>query len=358
MRTRTAVSLTVSLTASGIALYLALRNVPLTDLFSYLLLIDYWWIIPTLVVILAIQILKAARWMLIIRSWGLAITLSRALQILMIAFMLNCILPGRIGELARPMMLIRENNFPFSSGIATVAAERVFDLVILLIFLICTLSIVTIDPALDITFGNIHLNSETLNRIVSGMVKLLFLLLAVLIFFGFEKTRKKTTEILLTISRRMPGSGTKLHSITGKTLEFIVRNINQFADGLSLFRSPKSLVFFLAISAVIWLCSALPYYLFAMGCPGVDLSFFQSLMVMVFICFFIALPSVPGFWGLWEAGGVFALTLLGIQGEAAAGFILTNHAVQLFPVIVIGLYSAMASSINIFQIKPENKQGI
>ena len=28
---------------------------------------------------------------------------------------------------------------------------------------------------------------------------------------------------------------------------------------------------------------------------------------MIIICFFIALPSVPGYWGIWEAGGVFAL---------------------------------------------------
>jgi uncharacterized membrane protein YbhN (UPF0104 family) len=72
---------------------------------------------------------------------------------------------------------------------------------------------------------------------------------------------------------------------------------------------------------------------------------------MVIVCFFIALPSVPGFWGLWEAGGVFALALFGISNQQAVAYTLVNHAAQLFPVISIGLLSAMVTSVNIFKIR-------
>ena len=68
---------------------------------------------------------------------------------------------------------------------------------------------------------------------------------------------------------------------------------------------------------------------------------------MVVVCFFIALPSAPGFWGLWEAGGVFALSLFGIPNKDAVGFILVNHVVQLVPVIIIGWLSAIVTGINI-----------
>jgi uncharacterized membrane protein YbhN (UPF0104 family) len=71
---------------------------------------------------------------------------------------------------------------------------------------------------------------------------------------------------------------------------------------------------------------------------------------MVVVCFFIALPSAPGFWGLWEAGGVFALSLFGVPPKDALGFTLANHAVQLFPVIVAGLISAMLTSVNILRL--------
>jgi uncharacterized membrane protein YbhN (UPF0104 family) len=77
---------------------------------------------------------------------------------------------------------------------------------------------------------------------------------------------------------------------------------------------------------------------------------------MVIICFFISLPSVPGWWGLWEAAGVFALSLFGVSSKEAAGFTLANHALQVFPVIIVGLTSAMIISVNIRQMSFEGRQ--
>jgi hypothetical protein len=58
---------------------------------------------------------------------------------------------------------------------------------------------------------------------------------------------------------------------------------------------------------------------------------------------------------LWEAGGVFALALFGISANTAAGFTLANHAIQLFPVVVVGFVSAVITSVNIWQISLEKK---
>ena len=78
--------------------------------------------------------------------------------------------------------------------------------------------------------------------------------------------------------------------------------------------------------------------------------------VMVIVCFFISLPSVPGFWGLWEAGGIFALSLFGVTVEEAAGFTLANHAIQVIPVIITGFLSAMHLSVNIRQMSYQGKE--
>jgi hypothetical protein len=85
----------------------------------------------------------------------------------------------------------------------------------------------------------------------------------------------------------------------------------------------------------------------------VSLSYGQWFAVIVMICFFIALPSVPGYWGLWEAGGIFAMRLFGISAEAAAGATLLNHALQVLPVMVVGLVSALITSVNIVQVAYE-----
>ena len=71
---------------------------------------------------------------------------------------------------------------------------------------------------------------------------------------------------------------------------------------------------------------------------------------MLIVCFFIALPSAPGFWGLWEAGGVFAMLLFGVSEKEAAGFTLANHAIQMFPVIIMGLISAFITGVDIRRV--------
>ena len=71
---------------------------------------------------------------------------------------------------------------------------------------------------------------------------------------------------------------------------------------------------------------------------------------MLIVCFFIALPSAPGFWGLWEAGGVFAMLLFGVSEREAAGFTLANHAIQMFPVIIMGLISAFITGVDIRRV--------
>ena len=59
---------------------------------------------------------------------------------------------------------------------------------------------------------------------------------------------------------------------------------------------------------------------------------------------------MPGFWGLWEAAGVFALSIFGVAEKDALGFTLVNHAAQVFPVIVIGFVSALITSVNILKL--------
>jgi glycosyltransferase 2 family protein len=53
---------------------------------------------------------------------------------------------------------------------------------------------------------------------------------------------------------------------------------------------------------------------------------------------------------LWEAGGVFALSIFGIAEKDALGFTLVNHACQIFPVIIIGIASALITSVNILRL--------
>ncbi len=345
MKKRTLISLVPGLIISLPALWLAFRNVPLDELLAYMGEIHWFWVFPSVIIIFVSFSLRSLRWQMIVTSVS-PLSFWSAFHPLMIGFMLNCILPGRVGELARPLILSRNEKVPLSSGLATVAAERVFDLLLLLIFLLIVMAHVEIAPDTEIHFNNIHLNRETLDMLESGMLKLTAVLIAGIISVTAEKSRKFIQRCIMSApSLLFFLSASAKQKLTEKISVPLSCLAESFASGFMLLRSWRKMGICAVLSALIWILSAFSYYVFSLGCPGIDLTFSQMFAVMILICFFIALPSVPGFWGVWEAGGVFALSLFGISGPDAAGFTLANHAVQVFPVIVIGLVSAMITGI-------------
>jgi hypothetical protein len=130
------ISLSIGGLISVLTLYLAFRNVPTDDLATYLGTINYWWIFPTIGIIALTFVLRAIRWKIILKDIC-DVTFWQAFHPTMIGFMMNCVLPGRVGELARPVLLKQKRGLPMITGLATVATERIFDLCICLSFLHC-----------------------------------------------------------------------------------------------------------------------------------------------------------------------------------------------------------------------------
>ncbi|MFC1816176.1 lysylphosphatidylglycerol synthase transmembrane domain-containing protein [Thermodesulfobacteriota bacterium] len=357
MRKNIIISLMLGVIVSTVAFYFAFKNVPFDDLLSYVKSINYLWILPSIAVALISFILRAFRWQVIL-STVREINFWRAFNPMMIGFMINCIFPGRAGELARPIILKKKDNVPFTTGLATVAAERMFDVSLLITFFTVVLAFVRIDPDLNITYGTYHLNREILEAVGRGMLKLCLVLIAGIIMISIAKIREIIIRLIINkIPMLFFGSSSVFKSkIRDKVCMPLVRVVENFAAGFSLVRHPQKIAICVGLSFFVWGLSALSYYFMALGCPGIDLSFLEISAVMIIICFFIALPSVPGFWGIWEAGGVFALSIFGVSSKAAAGMTLVNHAIQMFPVIIVGFISAIVTGVNIWRVTYEREE--
>jgi len=341
---------------SAVALYFAFKNVPLAELFDYLVSINYLWVVPAVVIAFLSFALRAWRWRIILESTR-KISIWRAYNPMMIGFMINCVLPGRLGEVARPVILQKEEKIPFTTGLATVVAERVFDICILLTLFILTVGMLQIDPDQSVVFGSYHLNLETLQTVFSGLLKLGALLIVGIGLFSIGKFRKMIYSVVMYTPALLFFTGEKFKSAVRKKIcEPVIDILKNIARGFTLIRYPKKILSCTVLSVFIWGLAAFSYYLFSLGSPGVNLTYLEITTVMVIVCFFISLPSVPGWWGLWEAGGIFALSLFGVTAKEAAGFTLANHAIQVFPVIIAGLVSAMLLSVNIRQMSYRGKE--
>jgi hypothetical protein len=349
MHKKIVLSLIIGVLASVGMLYLAFRNVPLADLTAYIAQINYFWIIPSVALTILAFVLRVVRWQLILKN-EIQLSFWKAFHPLMIGFMINCILPGRVGELARPAILKKENGLAMTTGLATVAMERIFDIVMLIILFALFFSKVSSHPELEINFMGYDLSTQKLQSVAWAMIRMSIVLLLGLGAFAFSTTRRWIMGLVAAVVALLSRIGPRFQRYAQKAHHLITGLAERFADGLSLVKNPKRALTCSALTILIWAISALSYHVFTFGCPGVELSFLEMTTYMVVICFFIALPSAPGFWGVWEAGGVFAFALFGVAAKEAAGFTLINHAINLFPVVVIGLISALVTSVNIVQL--------
>ena len=189
MKKKIAVSFITGISLSAAALYFAFKNVPFIALFKYLASINYYWVLPAGLVTIISFILRAVRWRIILESVK-KISVVRAFHPMMIGFMINCVLPGRLGEVARPMILQKEEKVPFATGLATVVAERIFDIGFLILLFMFTAGMMRVDSHQTVAFGQYQLNQKTLQALFAGMLKLGAVLMAGIAMFSIGKIRE------------------------------------------------------------------------------------------------------------------------------------------------------------------------
>ena len=349
MKQKLTISLTVGLLLSLAGFYLAFRNVPIQEIIQYFTQINYFWILPSLGLIILSFVLRVIRWQIILAPTK-KINFWVGFHPVMIAFAINCILPGRVGELARPAILLKREKIRFSTGLATIAMERVFDIGLIIGLFLVTYPWIELDASMSMQVGSTSLDQSTLKTIVRGLFQLGIILIAGMLLVSFKWSRTRLIQLIIESPKLLFFlSDRHREKIQLNLCNPVVRLLENFAAGFATIQSPLQILLCLALSILIWFIAALSYYVFSLGCPGITLSFPEMVAVMVIICIFIALPSVPGYWGIWEAGGILAMMAFGISQTSAAGFTLANHALQVLPVVVLGFVSAFVTGINLFQ---------
>ncbi len=350
MKKKIVFSIIAGVILSVVGFYFAMRNVPFEQLVDFLKSINYWWMVPASAIGLFTFVLRAFRWQVIL-STSRSLPFFAAFHPMMIGFMINTVLPGRVGELARPAIIKKQDDVPFSLGLTTVAAERILDLITLIVLFAWVLAAVDIDPMLQIEFRGYQLDKQTLDTIAAGMVRLCVAVVIFIIAISIPAVQRVAKAGIMKLPSLVFFAGDAFkEKMREKCCIPLTGVLDNIVSGFSLSRYPVKLLICLFYSFAIWLLQAFALYIMTFGSPGIGLSFTQMTTVFIVICFFIALPSVPGFWGVWEAGGVFGMALFAVPAHLAAGFSLATHAVLMFPVLIAGIVSAVITGINIVQI--------
>lgn len=350
MKTKKILTFGLSLLISAIALWFALYNVRLKEAFLHMGNIHPLAVILSSAVVVCTFFGRALRWKLILKSTG-NVGFMDAYHPLVIGFSMNLVLPGRIGEVARPVILKTKTGVPFATGFATVAMERFFDLIMLLLIFSLVFSRMNPDPSHAVRWESLVLDRKILMEVAQTMIRLTLLLILCIFLLSMERVRNRLAVWL----EKIPGilfflSSEKKELVQKKIISGLIRFMEGIANGFSLVKNIKDVVACFALSALIWSAQVFSYFIMAWGAKWLDIGVFQVAAQMVITCFAISLPSVPGFWGLWEAGGVFALSLFGINPDEAMGFTLAIHLIQIIPVFILGIVSAWITGVGFFSV--------
>lgn len=228
----------------------------------------------------------------------------KLLEIIYVSWFANVIVPAKLGDLYRAYLLRREAGLPASRTFGTVLAERLLDLIILLLLFI---------PAVMIS---LHENLPP-----QLQLGLKITLVAVIVgILGLFMLRLFPTQIGLVVPQRFRGY------------------YNHFQEGtLGSFRRIPTLT---ALTFSVWACESLRFFFIALALNLISGSLMHILSASLFIALGEALltviPFTGGGIGLVEGGMLAMLALFTPNTSQAAAAIVIDRAISLFSIIAIG----------------------
>ena len=287
-----------------------------------------WLLLATACGLVATPLFRSWRWGFLLRKagkpsfWDLNSATS-------IGFAASTLLPARAGEIVRPVALAKTAGLPIAPCLASIALERLIDLVTCVSLFV----VYALGWAPEMT-GDAAGRFLLLRRsaIVVGAGTLIGL--AVLAFLAAKPER--TDRFVRPLLRPLPAR-------LGARLEAVLLS---FLDGLGALGSVRNVAVVAVSSFVLWLLvcvqihATLRAFDFAFPFP---VAFF----VLTWAILGLFIPT-PGGVGGYHTAVAYALTgFYGVSKDTAGAFALVSHALSFVPITLVGLAFLVAGGLSL-----------
>ena len=308
---------------SLVAVYFVVRQMDIRQLGDAFQHARYVYLIPSAALIVMGLAARAVRWRALL-SGGLPF--QRSFSILNVAYLVNGVLPLRIGEVARAYLATRADPpVPFFRSTSTIIVERLLDLLAVLIILL-----------LALTAGPLPNEIRAGAVIFTPVVIVGFLVLIVM-----ANQRQRVNQWSDWFVARLP----ILKRWNVQAL------LNHFLDGLLPLTQPAALMNTLLWSVISWILSlASGYVLMLAFYDRADWA--ATCLFTAAASFVVAVPAVPGNLGTYELSILLALqaTGFGEPSESATAFALVVHGLNLIIVAILGIYGFVLEGMSLEQL--------
>lgn len=284
---------------------------------------DPRYLLGTAVYLIIYLFLRAVRWRYLL---GNHIPQAKLLHIQNVGQMLTQLLPFRLGDVARAVLVGQQPGLSVPQGITTMVVERLLDM-LLMVFLL-PLALLQID-ALPTWLRQAAL--------FSGMATV-----GLIVFLMVMANKRPLAHKLLA------WLASKLAWLQSKKLH---KQLDSLLDGLHAFTRWRTALTLLGLSVLTWLPVVLAYNA-ALQAVHLPPSLLTATFIMIAGAFAVAAPSSPGQIGVFHMGIIAAMTTLGQPAEAAASLAVLYHALNFLLMVltgIVGLNSIQISFPRLFQ---------
>lgn len=308
----------IGLIISGVALVLALLGIDLRQVAVTLTQAEYVYLIPAMVGMLAYLLARAVRWRLLL---GSQVNLSRCFWITNVGYLVSNVLPFRLGDPARAVVIGQGGGVSTAAALSTVVVERVLDMLMVVALLAGVVPFVS------------GAGSAVSAALVAGGAALAASAALLCLAFRPDWGRRAVRWALARIPR-----------LDG---ERWATSFDGLFEGLAPLRSRRRGLALLAWSVVTWACVVAYYWAvlraFLARPPVLAAPFLVSVVGLG-----MAVPSSPGAVGVFHAVARYGLTVpFDVPPGQAVTVAFGVHAFQYLLVCLLGLVGLARESLSL-----------
>jgi len=254
--------------------------------------------------------LRSLRWRILLNAEE-RLSVGAVFCATMAGYLGNSFLPARAGELVRTLFVSSRSSLSKTYVLTTALSERLSDVIALVLWSSIILIGVQPKPAW----------MNDVSRTTATVAALGALIIAVL---------PHTGGLCRNLIERLP--------MPSALRPRLLHLVDQVLLGMRAFHHVGRFAGFASLTLAIWVSDTCSTMIGAYGL-GIHLSFSHAMLLLTGMGLGSALPSTPGYVGIYQFVAVTVLVPFGISRDAALAFILVAQALSYVVVLTLGLPS-------------------
>lgn len=273
---------------------------------------------------------RAFRWRSLLRHLKPGIGLYNLFACTVIGFMVSYVLPLRVGELARPLLLAGKERISKGSVIATVAVARMMDfLAVLTLF---SVYLIGFSHRLPAGGSEWIVQFRARGILVGGVI-----LVAVAGLYVIVILRARLFDRL--------EAWTRPEGFVRRLVDFV----HSIVRGFEVLKGGRALAVSMSLTIVVW-CLIDLSILAGLRAFAIPMDFFDVFLLMAFLAVGIAVPTPAGL-GSYQAAGLLCLEIFFLAGrELGLAAIWAQWGVAVLPVVALGAVLIWKEGLTLGQV--------